>query len=88
MAKSAKYPVEKYLGTPVIQDKNGKYVKKDGVKASYWRIGKHTKGKFKQVGQIFLTENNLPIAIEKAEPLAFKDRHDYVALQRFTNEFV
>lgn len=88
MAKSSKYAVEKYLGIPVTQDANGQYVVKTGVEPSYWRIGKHTKGKFSHVGQIFLTEQNLPIAVIKAEALAFKDRHDVVPLQRFTNASV
>lgn len=88
MGKSVKYDVEKYLGVPVEQDVNGHYVIKTGIEPSYWRIGKHTKGRFTQPGQIFLTEKNLPIAILQAEPLAFKDRHEIVPLQRFTNEMV
>lgn len=88
MGKSSKYPVEKYLGVPVIQDANGNYVVKAGVAPSYWRIGKHTKGKFTHVGQIFLTEQNLPIAVMQAEPLAFKNRHAIVPLQRFMNASV
>lgn len=88
MSKSDKYPVEKYLGIPVVQNSNGHYELKAGIAPSYWRIGKHTKGKFIRPGQIFLTEKNIPIAIIAAEALAFKDRHDFVALQRFTNEFL
>ena len=30
-----------------------------------------------------LTENNLPVVILKAEPMAFKDRHTETPLQRF-----
>lgn len=88
MGKSDKYFVEKYLGVPVDQNANGQYVIREGANPSYWRIGKHTKGKFTAPGQIFLTEKNIPIAIVQAEPLAFKDRHEVVALQRFTGESV
>lgn len=35
-----------------------------------------------------MTENNLLVAIIHAEPMAFKDRHSEVPLQRFTTEFI
>ncbi|BAP84719.1 hypothetical protein LOOC260_101410 [Paucilactobacillus hokkaidonensis JCM 18461] len=87
-----KYEVQRYIGLPVVSDNSGHYMFKadeqGNTKAHSWRTGKHTKGKFKQVGQLLLTENNLLVAIIHAEPMAFKDRHSEVPLQRFTTEFI
>jgi len=87
-----KYEVQRYIGLPVVSDNSGHYMFKadeqGNTKAHSWRTGKHTKGKFKKVGQIFITENNLMVGIIKAIPVAFKDRHDYTPLQRFTSEYV
>lgn len=92
MAKKAKYEVHKYTGLPVEMDNSGNYYfKRDqngAAKFHSWRTGKHTKGRYQKLGQLLLTENNLLVAILKVEPMAFKDRHDEVPLQRFTTEFV
>lgn len=87
-----KYAVSQYIGVPLETDDSGNYqIKRDengAFKLHSWRTGKHTKGKFKCLGQVFITENNLMVAIVQDYPVAFKDRHDYTPLQRFTNEFV
>lgn len=87
MGKKDKYEVQKFTGIPVEPDVNGHYqLKRDqngAVKLHTWRTGKHTKGKYKEIGQLMLTENNLTVMIVKAEPMAFKDRHSETPLQRF-----
>lgn len=87
-----KYEVHEYVGMPLTTDNSGRYqLKRDaneGVQAHSWRTGKHTRGKFTQPGQILITENNLKVVIVAELPLAFKDRHDYTPLQRFTSEVV
>lgn len=87
-----KYAVSQYIGVPLETDDSGNYqIKRDengAFKLHSWRTGKHTKGKFKCLGQVFITENNLMVAIVQDYPVVFKDRHDYTPLQRFTNEFV
>lgn len=85
-----KYEVTRYIGVPVDTDQSGNYIiKKDEngeFKLHDWRTGKHTKGKFKKIGQLFLTENNLLVAVIKTEPVKFNNRHQYTPLQRFTSE--
>lgn len=87
MAKKAKYETHRYVGIPVVEDDNGGYQFKrdaDGdVKVHTWRIGKHTKGKFTQPGQLMMTENHLMVMILEELPLAFKNRHSVVPMQRF-----
>ena len=87
MAKKNQYPVTRYTGVPVENDGNGGYkLKRDAsgaAKLHVWRTGKHTRGKYTGIGQLMLTENNLPVMIVAAEPMAFKDRHQEVPLQRF-----
>lgn len=87
MGKKDKYEVQKYTGIPVETDAGGRYQLKldqQGMaKVHTWRTGKHTKGKYVHPGQLMLTENNLPVVILKAEPMAFKDRHQETPLQRF-----
>lgn len=87
-----KYKVTRYVGVPVDTDKSGNYIiKKDphgDFKLHNWRTGKHTKGKFKQIGQLFLTENNMLVAVVQTYSVKFKDRHDFTPLQRFTSEFL
>lgn len=89
MAK-AKYPVEEYIGVPVEQDDSGQYIVKDAATTQLhsWRTGRHTKGKFKGVGQVFLTENHLSVAVIETRPVAYKDRHAITPMSRFTSEFV
>lgn len=92
MGKKDQYEVHRYTGLPVEMDNSGNYqFKRDAngeAKFHTWRTGKHTKGKYKQLGQLLLTENNLMVAILKVEKMAFKDRHSEVPLQRFTTEFM
>ena len=87
MGKKNQYPVQKFTGIPVEPDAGGKYQLKvdqhGAVKLHTWRTGKHTKGKYQGPGQVMLTENNLPVVILAAEPMAFKDRHSETPLQRF-----
>ena len=87
MSKKDKYDVHKFTGIPVEADADGKYqLKADqngDAKLHTWRTGKHTKGKYQGPGQLMLTENNLPVVILAAEPMAFKNRHSETPLQRF-----
>jgi hypothetical protein len=87
MSKKDKYDVQKFTGIPVETDADGKYqlkVDQNGdAKLHTWRTGKHTKGKYQGPGQLMLTENNLPVVILAAEPMAFKNRHSETPLQRF-----
>lgn len=86
MSKKNQYEVKKFYGIPVENDGNGGYQFKKGADGSLrihtWRIGKHTRGKYKNPGQLLLTENNMMVMIIKAAPLAFKDRHSEVPCQR------
>ncbi|AKP65022.1 hypothetical protein FC99_GL001294 [Levilactobacillus koreensis JCM 16448] len=88
----AKYDVNQYIGVPVAAKASGQYEIKrepDGdFKLHSWRTGRHSKGKYKGLGQIFLTENSLKVAVVAAYPVAYKDRHDFTPMQRLTSEFV
>jgi hypothetical protein len=83
-----KYPVTCYYGIPVDLDNSGHYMFKSELKIHAWRNGKHTKGKFQKPGQLFLTENNLMVAIVATANLKFNNRHTLVPLERFTKEFI
>lgn len=87
-----KYEVHEYVGIPLTTDNSGHYQLKvddqNKIQPHSWRTGKHTRGQFKQVGQILITENNLKVVIIAELPLAFKDRHSLTPLQRFTTEMV
>lgn len=86
-----KYEVTEYIGVPVTTNQSGQYVVSetdDAIRFHSWRTGKHTKGKLKQLGQVFLTENNLAVAVVATRPIAFKDRHEYTPMQRFTSAFI
>jgi hypothetical protein len=83
-----KYPVTRYYGVPVTLDNSGNYQFKPEIKIHTWRNGKHTKGKFQRLGQLFLTENNLLVAIIATEKMSFSARHGVVAFERFTKEFI
>lgn len=88
----AKYEVNQYVGVPVATNASGKYEIKrepDGnFKLHSWRTGRHSKGKYRGVGQIFLTENNLKVAVVAAYPVPYKERHGYTPMARLTSEFV
>ncbi|MCK8627259.1 DUF7671 family protein [Fructobacillus cardui] len=86
MGKSNQYPTEILYGVMVSEGKSGDYQVKDGQKLHPWRIGKHTKGKVVGPGQIFLTEQNQKVVLIKTAPLAFKNRHHYQPMGRFTSE--
>lgn len=84
-----KYHVNCYLGIPVVTDRNGRYVpKRPQQKLSRWRTGRHTKGRFKRLGQVFLTENGLRIAVVDFYPVKYNHRHRYSPLQRFTDSYI
>ena len=88
----AKYRVNRYVGVVLTADPNGNYViKRDrnhGFKLNLWRTGRHTKGHFKTIGQVFLTENALRVAVVDYAPVKYSRRHRYTPLQRFTTAFV
>ncbi|KRL14828.1 hypothetical protein FD12_GL001152 [Lentilactobacillus rapi DSM 19907 = JCM 15042] len=92
MNVKGKYEVFQYIGVPLETNDSGQYqIKTDeegDFKLHSWRTGKHTKGKYKHIGQVFMTENNLMVAIIKVNPVAFKDRHEFTPLQRFTSQQV
>ncbi|CAK8054059.1 DUF7671 family protein [Eupransor demetentiae] len=83
-----KYETACFIGVPVQQNASGAYQITADAKPHTWRTGKHTKGKFKELGQIFLTENQQAIAVVKTTPLAFKDRHEYQPLGRWTTAYL
>ena len=84
-----KYRVNRYLGVPVITDRNGRYIPRHlKQKPSCWRTGRHAKGHFKRLGQVFLTENGLRVAVLKFNPVKYKHRHRYTPLRRFTNSYI
>lgn len=86
MSKKNQYEVKKFYGLPVENDNSGGYRLHEGsdgkIKIHTWRIGKHTKGKYRHPGQLLLTENNMLVMIVAAEPMAFKNRHSEVPCQR------
>ncbi|WP_413628171.1 hypothetical protein R4B61_03040 [Fructilactobacillus vespulae] len=87
-----KYKVLRFVGVPVVQNQQGEYeIKKDpqgGFKLHEWRIGKHTNGKFTGVGQVFLTENQMRVAIILSDDVSFKKRHQFTPMARFLTETV
>lgn len=86
-----KYNTVELIGVMMVQNNNGQFVpeKEKLTRADFhsWRIGKHTKGKLGKPGQLFLTENNLPVLLVAVKPLAFKDRHGFTSMGRFTTTF-
>ena len=62
-----KYETHLFTGIVVEQDLSGNYVPKDGATLHRWRTGKHTKGKYKHTGQVFLTENHQSVAVLSQE---------------------
>ena len=91
MSKKNQYEVKKFYGLPVENDRSVFWQLMQDfqghIKVHTWRIGKHTRGKFQRPGQLLLTENNLTVMIVKAEPMAFKNRHDEVPCQRLLTQF-
>ncbi|QBP17748.1 DUF7671 family protein [Acetilactobacillus jinshanensis] len=87
-----KYPVNRYLGVVLTADDDGNYrIKRDAhgqFKLNVWRTGRHTKGKFKKIGQVFLTENELRVAVVAYHKVKYNHRHNYTPLQRFTTAYV
>ncbi|EQC83853.1 DUF7671 family protein [Leuconostoc mesenteroides] len=67
-----KYETHLFTGIVVEQDLSGNYVPKDGATLHRWRTGKHTKGKYKHTGQVFLTENNQSVAVLSQEKLGLE----------------
>ncbi|MBS9337406.1 DUF7671 family protein [Fructobacillus parabroussonetiae] len=87
MAKD-KYATCRLYGQPLKEDASGNLFVEAGEKTHPWRIGKHTKGKLIGPGQVFLTEQNQKILLVETAPLAFKDRHDYQPMGRFTKDLL
>ncbi|SCC04502.1 DUF7671 family protein [Weissella bombi] len=82
-----KYPTAELVGVVMKQANTGEYIpKEDQIDVQpfhSWRIGKHTKGKLLEPGQLFLTENNLIVMLVAIKPLAFKNRHTINPMARF-----
>ncbi|KRN40850.1 DUF7671 family protein [Fructilactobacillus fructivorans] len=87
-----KYKVMRFTGVPLAMDDAGNYViKKDengNFKLHTWRIGKHTRGHFHRIGQVFLTENRLRVAIVQDFSVSFNKRHRYTPMERFLDDYV
>lgn len=88
MGDSKKYIVHIFTGIALIQNPSGQYVPRAESEPHVWRTGKHTKGQFKKIGQIFITETGQAIVVLRIEKLKFNQRHDYIALQRWTNLYI
>ena len=88
MGDRKKYVTHLFDGVIVEQNLSGHFEPKSDAMPHTWRTGKHTKGQFKQIGQVFLTENGQMVAVLRQTPLAFNQRHDYTPLQRWTSEQV
>ncbi|MFT8470358.1 hypothetical protein [Oenococcus sp.] len=85
--KKNQYKVQLFYGLPVSQNDQGQFVFAANRKEmSVWRTGKHTSGRFTEIGQLFLTENKLTVVILKAVDLPFKDRHQFTPLARFLDK--
>lgn len=82
-----KYEIKIFSGIVVQQNNACQYEAADHHKIGVWRIGKHTSGKFKGIGQIFLTENNLRVMIINYDALKFNQRHEYQPMKRFLDDF-
>lgn len=82
-----KYSTAELVGVVMKQINTGEYIPKENqinVHSFHsWRIGKHTKGKLLEPGQLFLTENNLIVMLVAIKPLAFKNRHTLNPMARF-----
>lgn len=89
---ASKYPTMELIGVKLVQNENGKrqlsHQPLTSADFHSWRIGKHTKGRVGQPGQIFLTEQNFEIVLVDTKPLSFKDRHTVTPMGRFTKEQV
>ncbi|AEJ22989.1 hypothetical protein PAF15_00350 [Weissella koreensis] len=87
---ASKYSTAELVGVMLKQDLNGQYhVENTALQLAdfhSWRVGKHTKGKLRGPGQIFLTEQNMAVALVEVKSLSFKNRHDFTVMGRFTNE--
>jgi len=88
MGKNSKYETHLFSGVVVIQNLSGQYLPKQDAKPNFWRTGKHTKGHFTTIGQVFLTENGQAVAVLSMQQLAFNQRHNYTPLQRWTSASV
>ena len=69
---ASKYPTAELVGVVMTQTNSGQYEPKEtqlDMNAFHsWRIGKHTKGKLQEPGQLFLTENNLVVMLVAIKP--------------------
>lgn len=80
---ASKYPTLELIGIVLTPTNNGSFVPKEPISTHSWRIGKHTKGKFKAPGQLFLTENQQTVVIVETRPLKFNARHEITPMSRF-----
>lgn len=82
-----KYPTMELIGVVMTQTNSGSFKPKEqsltAADFHSWRIGKHTKGKMGQPGQLFLTENNLTVMLVATRKLDFKKRHEFTPMGRF-----
>ncbi|MDR3191336.1 MAG: hypothetical protein LBT80_09210 [Lactobacillaceae bacterium] len=82
-----KYPTAELIGVVMTQTNSGQFIPQNQplTPADFhsWRIGKHTKGKPGQPGQLFLTENNLTVMLVATKALRFQDRHAITVMGRF-----
>ena len=88
MGDRKKYETHLFQGVFIEQNASGQFEPKVAATPNVWRTGKHTKGQFKQIGQVFLTENGQAVAVLHQDKLAFNQRHEYTPLQRWTSEYV
>jgi len=80
---ATKYPTLELIGVVVSPTNNGGFTPKTPITTHSWRIGKHTKGKFKNLGQLFLTENQQTVVIVETKDLKFNARHEITPMSRF-----
>lgn len=80
---ASKYPTLELVGIVLTPTNNGSFIPKSPISTHSWRIGKHTKGKFKTPGQLFLTENQQTVVIVETRPLKSNARHDITPMSRF-----
>lgn len=80
---ASKYPTLELIGIVLTPTNNGGFTPKEPITTHSWRIGKHTKGKYTQPGQLFLTENQQTVVIMDTRALKFNARHDITPMSRF-----
>ncbi|AIM62286.1 DUF7671 family protein [Weissella ceti] len=77
---ASKYPTLELIGIVLTPTNNGGFTPKEPITTHSWR---HTKGKYTQPGQLFLTENQQTVVIMDTRALKFNARHDITPMSRF-----